>query len=308
MKYLGIFLGAGYGIVFRLLNESNFLSSIYGVNSIVFLWLLPIVIAVLPILVAKNEILFKRKFYALLPLLSIIVFFVSAFLTRIEDIVCLMIIGAPHLLIGVIAGLIIGFRLEKKSGNKLYGILMIPLILGPIESLIPKQSNVYQVENSIFINSKSEDVWSNIIEVPELTLEDYELSFFNKIGVPRPVRSKMEFIAGVEYHVGYFTDDFILIESIDSAEYLNFVRFKVHMDKSHLRDLPMDNHILASDYFKFNEISYCLIPKANGTELKLKCEYQIESNMQWYSNFWAELIISDFEIHLLKALKKKIEL
>ena len=42
-------------------------------------------------------------------------------------------------------------------------------------------------------------------------------------------------------------------------------------------------------------------------ELKLDCDYILDSKMNYYANFWAERIIKDFENKLLEVLKKKIE-
>ena len=87
-----------------------------------------------------------------------------------------------------------------------------------------------------------------------------------------------------------------------------FVEFQIHINESKLRDMPTDNHLLKSDHFSFDNISYELKEIAPGiTELILSCDYTLNSRMNGYANFWAEKIVKDFETRLLNALKLKIE-
>ena len=118
----------------------------------------------------------------------------------------------------------------------------------------------------------------------------------------------MEMIEGKPYRVGYFTDGLKLVESLAKVDTLKALHLKIHMDKSQLRDWPMDQHILNKDYFRFTNISYHLRDLGNTqTELRLKCNYQIKTKINFYGNFWARWILGDFEDRLLDALKRKIE-
>lgn len=308
MKYLGIILGGLYGLAYRSLAQSNSLEEYYSISSITFVWILPIAISIIPLLVAKKEIGNKKTLHALLPVLSVFLFFVFSLTTRLEDLLCILIISIPHLIVALIVGLIAGAIINRKDKNKLYSILLIPLILNPLESLLPESEESFSISSSILINSSTSNTWKYIIEVPEIKDSEYEPGFFNVIGVPRPIRSELNVINGKEYRIGYFTDGLELVESITSIDKEKYVVFKIHMDRSKLRDVPMDNHILKSDFFHFESISYTLnnVGK-NKTELQLNCDYRIRSKMHAYANFWAELVIQDFEKNLLNVLKKKIE-
>lgn len=138
--------------------------------------------------------------------------------------------------------------------------------------------------------------------------DEYQSGFFQTIGIPRPLYSKLEIKNGKEYRVGYFSDNFKLYESVDEVRENEFVNFKIHIDKSELRDKPTDRHVLEGNYFKFKNISYTLIPiDENSTEVILFCNYSLNSKMNGYANFWANQIIKDFEVRLLNALKAKFE-
>ena len=269
---------------------------------------MPIVISIIPILFAKNEVLESRWKQFVFPFLSVLLFFIFTLSSGIEDWLCILIIAFPFLLTAGIVGLILGPIIKNRNSNKLYSIVLLPFILSPLESLIPNKSEHFSVESKIVIKTDKQTVWKNLIEVPEIKDKEYDKGFFNYIGVPRPIKSELEIINNTEYRIGYFSGELKLYETISKVDPLNFVEFNIHINESELRDLPTDKHLLKSDYFSFDNISYELQEvSANKTELILRCNYTLDSKMNGYANFWAEKIIKDFESRLLNSLKLKIE-
>jgi len=314
-EYYGIYLGALYALVFRVLGGLEIFQDAFTIYSITFIWIVPLLVGIIPILVAREQMRNAPGKQFLYPLLSGLLFAIIAFTTGLEDVFCLFIIAIPFVLGAGIIGILIGTLLDKQDSKKatkdknLYSlILLIPLFLNPLESMFFSPQAEFEVAQNIMIHASKENFWANFIEVPEIIDTEYEYSFFNYMGIPRPVKSKLETIDGKEYRIGYFSDDLKLAESISEIDSLNYVVFKIHMDKSQLRDLPTDKHILQSEFFSFKNISYTLIPSENGSViLSLTCKYNIKSKMNAYANFWAEWVIGDFENNLLKALKSKIE-
>lgn len=312
-QYIGIILGALYGLGVRFLlnprdSSADDIYDYYNIYTISFIWILPIVISIIPILFAKNEVLESKWKQFVFPLLSVLLFFIFTLSSGIEDWLCILIIAFPFLLTAGIVGLILGPIIKNRNSNKLYSIVLLPFILSPIESFIPNKSEHFSVESKIVIKTDKLTVWKNLIEVPEIKDKEYEKGFFNYIGVPRPLKSELEIINGSEYRIGYFSDELKLYETISKVDPLNFVEFNIHINESELRDLPTDKHLLKSDYFSFNNISYELQEvSANKTELILRCNYTLDSKMNGYANFWADKIIKDFESRLLNSLKLKIE-
>ncbi|MDF1697957.1 MAG: hypothetical protein P1U56_19070 [Saprospiraceae bacterium] len=310
-QYLGIILGAAYGYICRLIYASDFFSRMYDdldIYSISFFWIVPIVISILPILFAREEVLESdwKKFG--FPVLSVLLFFLFALSSGIEDWLCILIIAFPFLLCAGIVGMLIAPIIKKRNSKKLYSIILLPFIFCPVESLIPNKVEQFTVASKVIVAKDKATVWSNLIEVPEIKSAEYEKGFFNYIGVPRPIKSELKTIDGTEYRIGYFSDDLKLYETIANIQPLKFVEFTIHIDKSELRDLPTDNHLLQSDYFSFDNISYELKEiEPYKTELILSCSYTLNSNMNGYANFWADKLLEDFEVRLLNSLKLKIE-
>ena len=311
IQYIGILLGAVYGFVYRLICEREVVADIYdgyNIYSISFIWVLPIVISIIPIVFAREEILKSRWKQFAFPFLSVLLFFILTLSSGIEDWLCILIISFPFLITAGIVGLLVAPFIKKRCTKKLYSLLLLPFILNPVESILPSKSEKFNVESKIIINTNQEAVWENIIEVPEIKDEEYSPGFLNLIGVPRPIKSKLYTVDGQLSRIGYFSGDLKLYESISKIDTLHYVEFKIHLDKSELRDLPTDKHLLQSDYFLFDRIYYRLNKlNDNQTELILSCEYTLNSKMNMYANFWAKTIIKDFESRLLNSLKLKME-
>ncbi len=311
LQYLGVLLGALYGILFRMLNGVEAIDGFYNLYSITFVWITPIVISLIPVFFFSTGLYKSKIKLVVFPVVAVLLFWVIALSTRLEDLLCILIIGFPFLLVAGMMGLLLGWILEKIKINnkKMYSIVFLPLLLNPLENMLPDKAERYVVEQRIRIAASREVIWPNVIEVPEITENEYQYGFFNYVGVPRPVKSILEEKEGEVFRIGYFTDGLKLCETISDVDQNKFVNFKIHIGRSQLRDKPTDQHLLRSNHFRFENISYKLNAVSNTeTELVLTCEYQLESKMNGYANFWAGSIIRDFEKRLLEALKRKIEL
>ena len=308
-QYIGIIIGAIYGIIIRIIGGIEILNDYYSIYSITFIWITPIIICLLPIFITSNRVYKSNVKQFFLPFISIIVFFLLALSTRLEDALCLLILGIPFFIIAGVIGVVAAFFVKKwKIKKGIYSILIVPLILNPIENLYPNNTKIFSIENSIIVNEDQGTIWENILEVPEIKNEEYNPGFFNFIGVPRPIKSETYYKDGLIFRRGYFTDNLILVESISNIVENKYVNFKIHIDQSILRNTPTDRHLLKSKYFSFQNISYKLEPINKKTyRIILRCEYKIESKMNFYANFWASKIINDFEKRLLDAIKLKLE-
>ena len=236
-------------------------------------------------------------------------FLITTLVTGLEDFFCLLIIGIPFFIAAGVIGILLGsFMKDRIINKKIYSIFLLPLILNPVENLIPNKSEVFKVEHSIVINKSKAEIFPNLLEVQTINEKNYGNGFFQIVGIPKPLNSKIHTNGKNSYRIGYFTDDFKLYESIDELIENEFVSFQIHLDKSQLRNKPTDLHLVKSDYFEFGKISYSLISESeHTTKVILSCNYTLNSKMITYANFWAEKIISDFEKRLLKSIRSNLE-
>lgn len=186
--------------------------------------------------------------------------------------------------------------------------MIVPFLFSPLEYVIPNTHTTYLVEEKIVIANKPEHIYPNLLDVPLITDKEYTSGIFQILGIPRPVQSVVEKNKDDYFRKGYFTEGMMLYESITDYKTNEFVDFDIDISKSSLRNKPTDQHVLKSNQFTFNRISYYIVPiDENKSEVRLQCEYSIESKLNVYANFWAKTIIRDFEIRLLHVLKKKLD-
>lgn len=308
-QFLGVIVAALYGILVRVLMANDSFPEFWNIYSISFIIVTPIVIGIIPVFFPYNEIYKSKINSAFIPAYSVLLFSIIALTSKIEDLLCIFILGVPFMTLAGVTGLIGRLAVQYfRKNKKLYSLVALPLFLNPVENHFPDNIRSYEVENKIVIHQSDAVIWNYIVEVPEIKDEEFEKGFFNYIGIPRPVKSVIETRGNNVYRIGYFTDDFQLVESISAIEENKFVSFNIHIDKSKLRDQPTDRHLLKSKNFRFDNISYTIRPlDSTSAELILQCNYTLESKLNFYANFWANLIIDDFEKRLLTALKHKIE-
>ena len=305
-KALSVFLGALYGLVFRLFAEREDFDSYISVDSVTFLTIVPIVIGIIPVLLLRPARSLMLMNFCL-PLLSVMLFFLVAFSSGLEDIVCLLILGFPYFLIAGLTGLLTGAIARYLHNRKTMLVLLLPFATGPIEKKLPSPSGQYTVWSEVVIHQPDSVVWSAILSVPELTEHEFNEGFFNRIGVPRPVRSVLYDSCGRLYRKGYFTDGLMFNEAVDIVEPLRHARFLIDLKSSHLRNKPLDKHILRNSSFRFGAISYRILPLSAGSvRLQLECEYELSTKMNAYADFWASRVIRDFEERLLQAIRAKL--
>lgn len=308
-QFIGIILAVVYGLIIRLLFDDTLNSNLGSVFSITFIWVTPVIIGLIPIVFSGTEIYrssLKLFFY---PMLAVVLYLIVALVTKLEDVICILIIGVPSIISSGLLGLLLGLIVRKRMDNKkMYAILVLPFILIPIENLFPSKVYTYNVMTEIIINQSREEVFPNLLEVPTILDAEYKSGFYQSIGIPRPIESKLYVHNDRMYRIGKFTDNLQLYETVSMLKENEYVNFKIDLKKSTLRNKPTDQHVLNGNYFKFENINYTLIPiTENKTKVILNCEYTINSKMNIYANFWAKSIIEDFEERLLSSLKLKLE-
>lgn len=307
-KYYGILFTVLYALIFRVLVEFD----VIEMNSLDYLIIVPIVIGYLPFLLDAEAFAnssFRAVFY---PLISNFLFLLIAFMSRLEDLGCLIILLPPYVIISVLVSLtfrhFIAFRIDcnkKKLNRNSMLLIVIPILLGNVEKFIEKKETHFQISEKVIIDSSKEVIWNNLFAVPELT-NYIDNSIYNYLGFPNPIKS--EYNSGTNTRLGYFDNGVILNEKVIKSEKYKELSFAVNVDKSDLDNSQTFKHVLKNKNLVFDSITYQLrtISKSKS-ELTLTCDCKIRTNIPLYGGICSKSIISDFENKLLKALKKKIE-
>lgn len=303
-QYLGIVLSTLYVLIVRVLAELDVLE----INSLSFLIITPMLIGFIPFFLKERSFLDSTFKVIAFPLIAVLVFLVLAVISRIEDLACFIIIGFPYIILSIVASLILRSIFKNRNdgiSKNALPIFILPILLGAIEKELPKEKSELYISNEIVINSNHQIVWDNLLSVPDLS-NNMGNSFFNYIGIPRPIRSTYDSCTNVR--LGYFENNIVLNESVVERVELKKLVFKINLDKSNVSNSPTLEHILKNRNIEFDNIQYetSEISK-NQTKLKLSAKFTVNSNIPFYGRYWSDLIINDFETSLLNSLKNALE-
>lgn len=308
-QYSGIIFSTIYALFFRVLVECN----VVEINSWTYIILVPIIIGFIPFILDKKLILESRVKSAFFPIISVSLFLVIAFISRLEDLGCALFLFPPYVVFSLAISMFLRaiFREYDDTDssntitkNSLF-IVAIPILLGNVEKLFEKREEQFTVSDKIIIKVPKQKIWKKLYSVPDLS-NYIETSAFNYFGFPNPVRSRYDKKSNTR--LGYFSNGIVLNESVGYSKPFEELSFKINVDKSDLEQSQTFSHILKNKNLVFNRISYQLRNIGNhSTELTLVCDYKVKSNLPFYGEFWSKRIIEDFEEKLLKALKNQSE-
>jgi hypothetical protein len=307
----GIILGGLYGLVMRILLEIGLFDIQFSdLFSITFLVIVPMVVGLIPLKFAPNTKLEDVDYISFSPVLSVFVFFIICFVSKIEDMVCLIIISFPFLLVTGVLGLFFGKRIVRYRNKKgiLYSIFFLPLLTGLVEPNFPTPNEKYETTSSILINTDKTLIWKNVIRVNNISNAEYTKGFFNYAGIPRPLFAELDKEGKYGTRIGYFEGGLKFKETIILWEDNRNVTFDIEVIPSEKYKSIFERHIIRGNHFKFINASYKLVEYDKGqTKLILSTKYELNSNINFYGKFWAKYLLSDFQERLLYVIKNRCE-
>lgn len=308
--YLGLILSAVYGLLVRFLGEWD----VMEINSLSYLILVPMAIGFIPFFYSESRYRTTWPVAVFFPLLSVVIYLITAVITGLEDLICFMIIGLPYVLFSVVVSVILFMILKKKqaSGQEndivdqlSVSVLLLPILFGQIEKQFPKMETRMELAREIQINLPDSVVWNNLHAIPDLSAAKSS-GIFSYLGVPRPIQSTYN--RTENRRLGYFENGIVLHESVVKEIPCKQLVFAMDVDKSSLGSSPTLKHVLKGKSLKFHSITYELKRINNqATRLRLKTDFSIYSNVPFYGKFWSQGIIADFESSLLRSLKQVLE-
>jgi hypothetical protein len=308
--YLGMLIAGFYALLLRLIFGIDFEGQFFDLFSITFVWLTPIIIGAIPFLFASRQDLKSWNYRITQPIYAVLVFFFLCFMTRIEDLICLVVLAIPYCLAAMIGGFLLSALVMKFRDKKgqVYSIFLIPFIFAPLEQSFTPANNSFSVSTKIIINANPEIVWQNIIRVRQIEDTEYREGFFNYAGIPRPLYAELDKDSIGATRIGHFEGGLKFVEKVSSWNKNKEIRFNIMVVPSTIRHTVFDQHILKGNHFKFLNAKYQLNKLTKGqTELILTSSYELNTNINSYASLWGNEFLIDFQERLLEVIKTRCE-
>lgn len=276
--------------------------------SVTFVWIVPILIGLVPQVFATTDQLKKPPYVILRPVAAVFLVFVFCFCSRLEDVICLLILGFPFMLGAALSGLVISTIIGELRGSKnvLVSLLIVPIICGLAEGQLPLPSEDFSVESSVVIDARPEEVWENIVRVRRILPSEYQRGLFNYLGIPIPLYAELDGDTVGALRIGHFDNGLQFNERVIAWERNTCVSFDINIAHSSNEKTPFYSHILNGEHFSFVNATYRMLPHADGTTtLSLVTTYRLRSHLNWYGSLWGTRFLSDFQERLLNVIQRR---
>lgn len=300
-----------YGLL--ALATAMFVEGAFETAYISFLMGIPVAIGALSIYTIPPQL---RTFWRIYWMsLTTILLFACVAAVYMPVILFCIVIASPLIAVVALISSIIMWQIDKfyrrtKQKNQ-YGIavfvLLMPYLLAPVEANIDPSTWERRVENELIIyNTTPEEVWENVINVSAITSEEQRPTWYQSMGIPRPIEASIDYegIGGIRS--GEFEYGLIFYEEVVLWEEYQAVDFEVDV-MINPQSTPVLQQI-GGAYFDILGTGYEMEAIDETTViLRLHSDYRLSTNFNFYGAYWSDWIMRDFQSYILQTIKTRIE-
>ncbi|WP_394779138.1 SRPBCC domain-containing protein [Undibacterium sp.] len=307
-------LGGAYGV-----GAYGFFSRVFpsgpgegsGLMLVSFVVGVPLMLGVLVGYIARRR---RGAGYAgagLLSTLSIAIFFFAAGTLFREGSICIVMAAPLFIVVGIIGAIIgaVASSMGGSRGPKLLSVaILVPAVMGPLESRLPLQYEHQMTIRSIYIAAPAEVIWKHLNYPLNIKPDELQGGFAYHIGVPYPIEART-----IEGRVGGMRElrwqrGVSFQEQITDWIPNQYIAWKYQFGADSFPPGSLDDHILIGGrYFKLDDTSYTLTPEGSGTRLSVQVGSSVTTNFNWYAGTWAKFLIGDTAETILRFYKQRSE-
>ena len=300
---IGVAIGTVYGVTARVAALSKVLDGVYGVMTVSFLFLVPVVIGYLTVYPVPRP---SWKFRLLAPWAPVTLSVLVAWLVGWEGAICIV-MGFPLLLILSSVGGVLGASVARRLGPVV--VALLPFVSGPLEREVPVPVSHRRVETAIRIAAPPAAVWAQIIEVPAIRPEERRPALFTGMGFPRPVSAKLSHPGVGGVRMARFDGGVLFVETITEWEVERELRFSILPQTDSIPETTLDRHVVVGGpYFDVLTGAYRIEPLDSGmVMLHLASELRVSTPFNFYSGPWADAIMRSIQANILEVVRRRAE-
>ncbi len=275
-----------------------------------FLVYLPVTLGALVAYFIQLETHSRKNTHLLLFLTLFISFLICSLLLG-EGVICIV-IASPILYIMMWIGAECTHYICKKfwQSNTLLSVVFIPFIV----MFFPHNESIYDShkEYSIIINASPQQVWHGINNISDIKPDEFSNSWSAKIGVPMPLSATTVptndtpsgLVRKCLWHKDIWFDEPVTEYTPNKKLAWYFKFYPTSVPKGSL-----DDHVtINGDHYKLLEASYELEELSDKqTKLTFNVHYQVITDINWYSGWWADFFMDDFAENVLQLYKNRLE-
>jgi hypothetical protein len=289
-----------------------------AVLSIGFLFLVPYAIGVLTLALSPAHQRTRWAYAIFAPWVPCIVIGVVVGLIQAELWICVLMALPLFMLMAMLGGLTVKFVADRRArrgsgsdqgrppGAMLGVLVLLPFVATPISMQVGGAMTTRTVERSILVHATPEQVWSQIVAVPEIQPEEHRFAWFTAVGLPRPVEATVTADGAGAMRSASYANGIRVLEPVDEWQPHSRYGFSVELDMA----TPLPSAIwqaVEGNHFDVTHVAYTLESTPDGTLLRLATNYRLETPVNGYAAAWMDFLLGDFESYILEIVKRRAE-
>lgn len=311
-KVAGIVIGAAYGLAIRYGMGDAKIHPIISTISAAFLFICPFSVGAIAVLWnAERGTRIPTRRQIKLATSAMWLFLAAMFVTFLEGLLCIVLVVPVFMIASILGGLLGGVMHNSRRVNRftLPAFALLPLLLGPVESLLPPAHSTQTVSNTIHISAPPEVVFDQLAEVRDIQPDELGFTFIHLIGLPKPIAAEMHGSGAGAVRTSRWEKNVWFQEVITESSRPHTMRYRFVVPKGAIPREALDEHVeINGEYFELVDGGYTLKPAVDGgTELSLTTRFVNKSNLQAYGNLWGKLVLKDFHRSILGLMKSRAE-
>ena len=308
---VGLFYGLACRLIFGLNSSFSVLDGVFTVMSFAFLFFVPLAIGGLTVAFAPRESSRRWPYRIFMPWVSSLLMVLAAGVLAWEGLICIV-FALPIILVlaslgGIVAGLIVGRAGHR--GLVLAGFAFLPFLVVPAERQAAEGPQDRIVQTTIGIQADPENVWREIVRVPEIRVDERRSSFFHFIGIPKPIEAVLSYDGVGGIREARFEKGIVFREKVKEWEPPRVLGFDIRVDPASIPPDALDEHVRVGDrHFDVLYGRFEIEPRPEGgVVLRLDSRHRITTPFNWYSAFWSDWVMRDIQETICQVIKTRSE-
>jgi len=303
---LGLIAGVAYGLVARLVVQTNEFFPTFTAMTVGFLFIVPTVLGALTIVAVRQPSIRYQVFAPWVP--TLIVVGVSALIGW-EGAICI-IMALPVLLLFASIGGLIGTLKVLRSWRSQAAIVALPFVLSPLEGRINAPTRWVETVTAIDIAAPVATVWPLVTSVDSITPGEQHPALFTSMGFPRPISATIAGSGIGAIRSARFERGLVFTETVTQWEPLRRLSFTIDPNTESIPPTTLDPHVtIGGPFFDVLTGTYELQPRDGGrsTHLVLRSEHRVSTRFNLYAVWWADRIMGSIQRTILRVHQERAE-
>lgn len=198
---------------------------------------------------------------------------------------------------------------HQKNGLQVSLLLVLPIVVGWLESGKTNEKQSFSMENTIEIDANSAKIWQNVTRVHPIQPAEDKATINRWLGMPRPIEAELDTQAVGGYRKAIFERGMVFHETVTLYESERLMAFSIKANPDEIPPTAMDEHIVVGGkYFDVLNGEYRLEKLPDGrSRLHLSSRFVVSTPFNFYSGKWAQWIMWDIQRNILQVIKSRSE-